>query len=529
MIIGKAMKTDNASKHMRLSVFLLCLAWIPLLQLVLQDVTFYIDGKKYFFHGLSWFLALPGLILTIKIIFRGKATAINRIVKWCLGLTVFFGIPVFFTLNRLYGSPIDFNRRLDLFQAAGFAAIYAVILGASMWYARKEALQREKPFAAAITFVLAAISLAWMFNLALHFFHELGLGFSPGAVRMEGSLLNIYKDFVSWRTPVFIFYILLLLLFFGELLYRGKLKENRYTFLSLMGVVSLFITLLITGGLLLGGKWFTDSEGVLFPSLMVTFLSIIGPIMFPALVLMVLGGLFSLVKKTSDRLKIGAGVRRKGIITAIAGLVIYVVLFQHAWPFRDPAARTLWAFIHVIEEDMHAHYSPSPLFMHCFFKLHILQDDAVLYSLEKLESSAPRERSYAHLFLQFNPDKRAVEPLLEIFSDKESGDEVVGVLAAIPDERAVAALGHAVKNRALEAYSLDQLKFINGQYKNSPQIIEPLIAGLDDEDSQWRESTADVLRFFKTPEVKQALKKRLKIETDTSVAHRIKRSLSAFK
>jgi hypothetical protein len=468
----------------KLSNALLLISWVPLLQL--QGFSLI----KYKMEPMNWFFLLTlvvtfiGVWLLIKWIpqkseFPHTALKLISIVFFSIYL---LGIPVFSCFGNIFKFYMHFYGETSPFPLI-VSIISAGLLCIVLFLFWKEIQEEEKPYMPVLKFILASIFLLWQLNLGFHLYYHLpyGLGHSHYFPKFQ-DLLPILESFHIFKVPIFIFYIIPNLLFFGRIFLKGKFKERQNLFFSSTGLILVVgVFSLIFGLINLTQFLYFQLDATFFLAITFSFIMVIGPVLMIAMGLTLIGGLLSIFKKRLGRSgdRVPGRIRIIGVILTLAAVVLYVILFGAMWPFQNPAVN-----IHmgVLKKSWEGHPEEwlANTFGIAYYEFRLYGRSAGSQLINKLDDNSPIIRALAAEYLGYTGDERAVEPLLDALNDKDAGV----VLQAV---------------RALVEI-------------NEPRAIDILLNKLDHEDKEIRKEVVRSLNFFKDVRIVDKLIERLKTE-----------------
>ncbi|UCH92081.1 MAG: HEAT repeat domain-containing protein [Candidatus Aminicenantes bacterium] len=466
---------------MKLSTSLLIISWIPLIQL--QILRFNIELNWIFL--VSIVLSFIGVWLWIKSI--PEDSKLNQWVVKFLSIAFFsillFGIPVFFYICKFFEIKIQGFNYLE--SQSPFPLIVSIISAglvcSVLFLAWKEVQEEDKPYIPVLKFILASIFLLWQLNLGIHLYYNFPHEVSYSDYFPQRDVILPYLESYHYlKVLIFIFYMIQNLLFFGAIFLKGKFRERQNLLFSITGLLMVIGVFTIIFGLVNGTQLITNYYIFSF-AIMVTmsFITIMKPVLMTAMVLTLIGGMLSFFRKGLGRsgVPVPVVIRKKGVILALATVVLYVFLFGAPWPFQDPAINV---HMGVIKNRWEKGFN-NDLFDSRFYYGFLLYGKCAMMPLvNKLNDNAPIIRAVAAEYLGYLGDERAVEPLIKALNDR---DKVVILQAA----RALAEL-------------------------KEPRALDILLKKLDHEDKELRESVVRALGFFKDVRVVDKLIEQLKKE-----------------
>jgi hypothetical protein len=516
---------------MKLSTALLIISWIPILQL--QLIQF--GGESIWIFFLIG-LPLIGMWLLIKHIPKNwnLNIGINPVLLTIVFFSIIlFGIPIFYGLRKIF--EIDLN----VFSYPWtFSLIFSIIsVGISctaLVLAWREIQEKDKPYIPIFKFILASIFFLWQMNLGLHLYFHLPLDLmqsSHGPIRdiipgMEPDLALYF----NLNALAAFGYVILNFLLFGWMFFKGRFKERQDLFFSSTGllvITGLFALLFI---MVNSTHLIPDSPDHLLRHLTVipiSFISIIGPVLMIAMVLVFFGGILSFFKKRSRRSRFWGVVPKKSLVISLLAVILYVLLFKTIWPIKDPAPGILFRVVKNRIGKLPGKPSGGLFYMAAasYFEFLSYGKGVVMPLVNKLDDDEALVRGLSAEFLLYIGDHRAVQPLIKALQDrdKEVRLKAASALVYIKDPRAIKPLLQVLEKNELDYYTIKNL----GKWAD-PRFIEPLLEKLDDEDEELRKFVIYALGDFKDTRVVEKLIEQLRKEKASEVIGAINRELKSI-
>ncbi|MCP4216112.1 MAG: hypothetical protein GY765_15790, partial [bacterium] len=280
----------------------------------------------------------------------------------CLKYTFFtvtlFTIPLSITVvnvleNKSISNFFYYHFSNEPTEALTIFIICALISFAAMLIGPRESDESGKMPVSILLFILASASVAWQLSMGLHLFFEPMRNFAGSGVPC--SWLGLYPEahrqsmgMDGFRLAIQSGFLLLTLLFFPKHLIGLKKRRANEMRSSLTGsenalhwagsgflfiAVSYLLPFWIAEGITL----FPGNTGVLIMTVMLSFTSILGPLLLVSLAMICIGGV-SVVKKSN---KTTPSNRIKTFSIVLMAALLYIFLFKSLWPWRDPAPTLL--------------------------------------------------------------------------------------------------------------------------------------------------------------------------------------------
>ena len=222
----------------------------------------------------------------IYIEFRKRAklsTFIRNSFLTVLFFFVLFGIPVLYVFAKI------FNISLYIYPPylhQGFVPVFglsAVLISVAltftaMFLSWKEAREVEMPYLPVLKFILASVFVTWQLNLGLHLYYEF-----PSSVgnfmRLTNEWLGFYEGAAMGRSGILIVYLVMNLLFFGYIFFKGKFNDRPALVFSLAGLSMVLGTTIIIPGMEMTGQLLPPFGNYFFIMTTLSFITVIGPIL----------------------------------------------------------------------------------------------------------------------------------------------------------------------------------------------------------------------------------------------------------
>lgn len=442
-----------------------------------------------------------------------------------LFLILLFGIPVFFCIFKR-----EIERSLFSFVISPLPLIVSIIsallLCIVIFLICKETKKEDKPHLSILKFILASLFFLWLLNLGIHLYYRLPELMVTWRVNRNTFFIDL-ESFATLKLLVFIVFIILNLLFFGGIFLKGKFRERQPLlfsstgFLLMTGMLALLFCLINSIPLLTSNyhrysymiSQFGFYEWIVIP---ISFVTIIGPVLMIALVLVVLGGVLSFFKRGLRQNRFLGVVRKKAVVISLATVILYVLLFKALWPFQDPVPDFLFRVVKNTIVKPGA--EPSMFGNASYFEFLSYGKRVVKLLVNKLDDDEVSARELSADFLRYLGDERAVESLIKALEDKNKNvrERVVMALSNIKDPRAVPPMIEALEKNK---FPYDAI-WLLGEL-GDPRFIDHLLKKLDDKDKKLRESVIDALGYFKEARVVDKLIGRLSKEISIHLIQQI--------
>ena len=463
------------------------------------------------FFSLSSVLAilLGGYLLVLKKRKSFKLMIRYIFIAFCFLLCL--GIPALFCIGKLLNIELEyFFEPLSIYHSLIPGIISTVILSTVLYLVWKEAQKEDKPYIPVLKFILASVFLLWQLNMSLRLYYDLPFALTQRFER--DSVFTYFESLFTLKLLVFIVYIILNMLFFGGIFFKGKFKERQPLFFSSTGLLMMAAVFILLFGLVNIGQllpYYPLSYLIIIP---ISFISVIGPVLMIAMVLVFLGGILSFFKKGLKQARFPGVVRKRGMVIAMSAVILYVLLFKTLWPFQDPAPDI---FFGVVKNRIHRTvYYWGGIGTASYLEFVMYGKHVVMPLVDKLNDDEDPVRGLSAEFLMFLGDERAVEPLIKALKDrdKEVRQKAASALIHIKDPRAIEPLLQALGKNEIDHYTISAL----GDWGDH-RFIDPLMEKLDDEDEEIRMHVIYALGNFKSVRVVDKLIESLRKEKASDV------------
>jgi len=478
---------------MRISSILLLVSWIPLIQYLLF-------GVDFIFFPVTILLSIMGMWLFVKKL-RKKVDPYKPIINFIRLLflsIILFGIHVFIAIVWIFKIDLSHHNYSDSSLGLILCIISAAISCAALLLAWREAYKEEKLHIPVLKFILASVFMIWQLNLGFHLYTQMASNFvSLASVEY---LIGESMRLTSPRKILSIVFTTVNILFFSDILVRRKLKSGQHLFLPGAGLFMLSGAYMLITLMVAAVKLLPKPADIFLLVVMLSFITVIGPVLIIAVILSGFGGILALFKGIRH-LRIPTSVL-KGILLSMITLILYVLLFKSFWPIRDPSMNVL---IRLMRENMYGnkHYVIVP---GCYYELLSFRKSVQEVLIEKLNDGDKNERWISASILRDIGDQRAVPPLIDALkdTDKKVQSTAAHSLFAVWYQRAIP---DYVTEKIIEAL----MEIARERYEKEHTMIAPLINALKHENTMVVESgVVEVLSWFKDARVVNTFIEKLK-------------------
>ncbi|MCP4214517.1 MAG: HEAT repeat domain-containing protein [bacterium] len=456
---------------MRLATVLIYISWVPILQLIALLVRPYRSGIPYYLPlAVSIVPALPAAWMLLKklpaftLLHKSKKTTAMSLAAYALTPLLYlffflllFGVPLAVLISKLNNTEPMFFLKPAPTLALALCCIPAALSATAIASAWKEALKGEKIHIPISLFISAALSIVWLLNLGVRYYHHMQL-------RITGYGTATYGIWVidTWylETPRRIFqavFLLLMFLFFSHLFLRIKKRAKKGNAGITVPPADWSLLLAGTGGLIIVMTRLLPfvlvkvisllpfAGNIFLTLVLLAFSAVMGPLLLTALALTAAGGIAALFSFLKGKASVQT---KKAIVFLLISFSAYAFLFQGIWPLRDPT----FAFLtDTAKNNRDISWFDSDhigLSYACMCEVFSYGSDLGDFLMEKLEDKNEYVLHFATLTAGYIQEERALPSLIKF-------------------------LHHPTDSiRANAAYSLALLE--------SPTALQPLINALRD-------------------------------------------------